>query len=372
MNQTTTSSSRIDSIQALRGIAALMVVIFHLMTPAAINEYTVISKIFSHGYIGVDIFFIISGFIMVLSTRNITAGVKSGYDFFVKRFFRIWPLYVIATIAWSTIYYAHGWTANIIDSQILRSIFFIPKDGTPFYSIGWTLDIEIIFYLIFATSIFFGKYRWSFLITTAFLIYLAKDAQQQITEGIEFTSKSLSQIASRIFNPHFLEFYTGIVIGLVYPKLKLINRNISISIIMVSTSIFLWQYSIEFKAQAGFYGWGIGCTSLFLAVVIYGEHFNTPKILVWMGKISYSLYLLHIIIYQTLRLTIDKIFGEGYTNGLGYFLFSLSIIFIISWTSQNYIETRLSNFIKSNYIKYSEFIFKKFTIQRNPSIGNIN
>ncbi|WP_272972121.1 acyltransferase family protein [Comamonas terrigena] len=367
-----TSNSRIESIQALRGIAALMVVVFHLMTPAAINGYEVISKIFSHGYIGVDIFFIISGFIMVLSTSKIAGGIASGYNFFVKRFFRIWPLYVIATIAWSTLYYTQGWTAKIIDLQILKSIFFIPKDGVPFYSIGWTLDIEIVFYLIFATSIIFGKYKWTYLIATAFLIYITKDAQHQITEGIASTSKLWAQIVSRIFNPHFLEFYTGIVIGLAYPKLRLINKNISISIILICTSFFLWQYSLEFKAHAGFYGWGIGCTSLFIAVVIYGEHFKTPKFFVWLGKISYSLYLLHTIVYHALRLTIDKVFGEGYTSGLGYFSFSLSIIFILSWASQAYIETRLSNFIKSKYIEYSYFIFKKITKENKLPISNVN
>ena len=349
-----------------------MVVIFHLMTPAAINGYEFISRTFSHGYIGVDIFFIISGFIMVLSTQKIASGLASGYDFFVKRFFRIWPLYVIATISWSTLYYTQGWTAKIIDSQILKSIFFIPKDGVPFYSIGWTLDIEIIFYLIFATSIIFGKYRWTYLIATAFLIYLTKDAQHQITEGIASISKSWAHIASRIFNPHFLEFYTGIIIGLIYPKLRLINKNISITLILVCTSFFLWQYSLEFKSQAGFYGWGIGCTSLFIAVVIYGEHFKTPKILIWLGTISYSLYLLHTIVYHALRLTIDKVFGEGYTSGLGYFSFSLSIIFILSWISQNYIETRLSNFIKFKYIRYSESIFKKFIKENKSPISNVN
>lgn len=369
-NQTAISNSRIDSIQALRGIAALMVVIFHLMTPSAIDKYIVVSKAFSNGHIGVDIFFIISGFIMVLSTRLITGGLISSYDFFVKRFFRIWPLYLIATIAWSTYYYSHGWTSEIVNSEIIKSIFFIPKDGTPFYAVGWTLDIEIIFYLIFAISILFGKYRWIYIFITAFLIYLTKDAQPQITENIAYYSKSWSHIISRIFNPHFLEFYTGIVVGLIYPKLKLINKNISIAIILVCASFFLWQYSVEFNGYNGFYGWGIGCTSLFLAVVIYGEHFKTPKFLVWLGTISYSLYLLHTIVYHALRITIDRILGSGYTSGLGYFIFSLSIILVISWASQIYIENKLSNFIKIKYIKYSKLIFRKFVKENKFSLSN--
>lgn len=359
------NNARLDSIQALRGIAALMVVFFHLKEPSGIDGYSIISRLFVHGEIGVDIFFVISGFIMVLSTNAIECNYKSGYDFFIRRFFRIWPLYVITAFAWRFFNLEKGWIPNVINSDFLKSLFFLPtQSGTPSYAVGWTLDIEIVFYLIFAISIFFKNYRWIFLLATAILICLAQAHREHVFGFLTNYGDFPVKISYRILNPHFLEFYVGILLGILYPIIKKINRSFAIPLIAVFTTFFIWQYSSEFKAQAGFYGWGIGCSALFIATVLYGEHFKTPRVLVWLGSISYSLYLLHVVSFYFMGLILERYLGLGSQHLMGpwYFAFYLSSLLFLSTVSQNYIEMKASNAIRAGYKKYSQKLFCKIRI----------
>ena len=137
---------KIESIQILRFIAAFSVMMVHL-------------PIFSFGIWGVDIFFVISGFIMMYVTD------KDYKFFFVKRLIRIVPLYWILTVGVFIIAlinpdFLNNTSANI--KHLIKSMLFIPFDKNgighfPILFLGWTLNFEIIFYLLFALSIFISK-----------------------------------------------------------------------------------------------------------------------------------------------------------------------------------------------------------------------
>ena len=139
--------NKIESIQVLRFFAAFSVMMVHL-------------PIFEFGIWGVDIFFIISGFIMMYVTEN------NEKFFLIKRIFRIVPLYWILTLGVFILAIfvpdiLNNTTANI--EHLFKSLFFIPfdKNGTghfPILFLGWTLNFEVIFYFLFALSlVFFQK-----------------------------------------------------------------------------------------------------------------------------------------------------------------------------------------------------------------------
>ena len=111
-------SDKIEIIQVLRGIAVMMVVFFHLK--GIMRPDDVLRKqfdfLFNAGAAGVDIFFIISGFIMVFVTRKSAGGFTSLKTFLVKRILRIWPLYIIGTLAY----------AMLIEDLVIGSMSYLP------------------------------------------------------------------------------------------------------------------------------------------------------------------------------------------------------------------------------------------------------
>ena len=142
-----------DSIQALRGLAALFVVFQHV-------------RFLNFGAFGVDIFFCISGFMIMFTTE------KSTKYFFRKRLVRILPLYYLMTLGTylSLLLFPSMFQQTRHDfSYLVKSLLFIPFDiGSgaiqPLVRIGWTINCEMLFYLLFFISSFFTEILscWNF------------------------------------------------------------------------------------------------------------------------------------------------------------------------------------------------------------------
>lgn len=143
----------IDGIQVLRAVAAIMVVVFHARYSVPGGAHAVPTFLSS----GVDIFFVISGYVMTLTTPA-TSTSETACLFIRKRIARIVPLYWLAL----------AWTARRgpIDLNLLKDFLFIPRwDAVypgainPIVQQGWTLNYEMLFYVAFAASILFGRWR---------------------------------------------------------------------------------------------------------------------------------------------------------------------------------------------------------------------
>lgn len=145
---------RIDIIQVLRGVAAVMVLFYH--TRAAEQKYTGFSYLSGwteYGMYGVDIFFFISGFIITWTTINHAPSLQNSGRFFIRRAIRIYPLYWLITTAVLFLYLVRPDMVNASatnEPHILRSYLLLPQHGTPLLAVGWTLVYEMYFYLVFA------------------------------------------------------------------------------------------------------------------------------------------------------------------------------------------------------------------------------
>jgi exopolysaccharide production protein ExoZ len=153
------TGERLEAVQALRAIAAGLVVFSHGLGTWATRHGSHIpqSNLENLGNLGVKIFFVISGFIIAGSAARLPVrdGVPAANLFLRRRLVRIVPLYWLVTVVIAGKELAHGALPPVGD--IVRSLLFIPFDRTPVLAQGWTLNFEMFFYVVFGLVLLLGR-----------------------------------------------------------------------------------------------------------------------------------------------------------------------------------------------------------------------
>ncbi|MGF2531335.1 acyltransferase family protein, partial [Ralstonia pseudosolanacearum] len=156
-------SASLQSIQALRGFAALYVVIFHSGLALAHADLPALAWLTEHvvkrGHVGVDVFFVISGFIIAWVAILGPKGPEPPGAFLIKRAFRLGPPYWLMSILHS------AWLNPVSSGVLLTSLAFLPQAnadapyfGYPALYVGWSLNYEAFFYLLCALGLaLFGR-----------------------------------------------------------------------------------------------------------------------------------------------------------------------------------------------------------------------
>ncbi len=145
------------NVQLLRFIAAMLVVIYHIaqrIPESSVISYQLFGLVESFGFAGVDIFFVISGFIMVYTTRG-RAGPDQGQQFLRRRIARIysgyWPFFFAAWLV-----FAFTRPEHLTESHLLKSFLLWPQSlDLVLLEITWTLSFEMYFYVMFALLVAF-------------------------------------------------------------------------------------------------------------------------------------------------------------------------------------------------------------------------
>ena len=294
-------SKMVVSIQYLRGLAAMMVVYHHSirkvldMDPDSMIPYS------GFGNAGVDIFFVISGFIMWVTTVSTTQ--TSAY-FWYRRIIRIVPLYwffILVIVVPKLLFPEIFQSVQLEPSHIVKSLLFIPHYH-PFVSDqiwpilipGWTLNYEMFFYLLFGASLFISP-RWRLpALALAFLLLVLLG--QWVTSDnplfITYTDKLL------------LEFFAGIVIGVFY--MRGIAPSPMMSAALMGTAIILFIGFETFLLPGGMriVRWGIPATLVVFATLSLDRAGKIPRVssLKLIGDASYSIYLSHILSIEMVEL----------------------------------------------------------------------
>lgn len=260
----------IINIQVLRAIAAIMVIAFH--TVLAAQEYNLATNFFYKvdiwGAAGVDIFFIISGFIMIHIQNKKHRGPLG---FLKDRVERIVPLYWLLTIflALLAVVVPQIFNSLTVNSEtLIQSLFFsnFLFNEIPLLYVGWTLEYEMLFYLVFGLSLFIKNQKLSIIVCVATLI------------AMMFYGLSTM----------IVEFIYGMIIGILFNKYKLLINNLYCLIMIVLGFSFLtigWDKGISRSIT-----WGLPSILIFLGF-LYLKPIKS-KILALLGSASYSMYLI--------------------------------------------------------------------------------
>ena len=206
------------NIQFLRFVAAMLVVLYHTAARLPAND-SVFQGIFSVGeavgFAGVDIFFVISGFIMAHTTSSQT-GAGDGLDFARRRIARIfsgyWPFFILAVVIFYNFRPEH-----FANSNLLKSFLLWPQSlNLILLEITWTLCFELYFYLLFSVLILLfnpqNRYRIVLLATILLLglsLYQHFVANSFSPENIYY----LSFWPQFLGSPFLLEFFAGVLIA---------------------------------------------------------------------------------------------------------------------------------------------------------------
>jgi peptidoglycan/LPS O-acetylase OafA/YrhL len=347
---------QIQVIQLFRGLAALLVCCFHMKGLLPENSFGIV--LFKKGSIGVPLFFIISGFIMYVTTYKIEWNFNKIKTFLFKRAIRILPLYYLATIVYIIVSYQLHFYFIEHPKLLLPSIFFYPtyanligpSYGMPVLKVGWSLNYEVYFYLLLAISFVFKKYRWYFftsiIIITLIIIpvatrgYIMQDLRQWYTYHISYFSL--------ITNPVILFFLLGLCIGKLYQSTINFNRIIWANLFVLASLInFAGYYFDLFHLFSGFFTHLFNCGLLILSALLRDKlkPYKIPNFLIYLGDISFSLYLVHPIILFSLPIVLRQIGFTMPLNGWAYLFICLLVIILVSSITYQIVEKRLSKFL---------------------------
>ena len=310
---------KLNSIQALRGIAAWLVMLYHCagvqkeqLPDARIAERELLTGLWDYGYIGVDLFFIISGLIMVYVTQNTPATREAVGRFLYKRASRIYSLWwVFAFIFMMYFLVRHGQIAppdRIIGTQeitlyTIRSLLLFPQTYNPIPAVGWTLIHEMYFYIVFAGFLFFARRALPFLLAGwAAVIILAIAVFPVPGKAMGLFSLAVS--------PLTLEFIAGAFVALAI--LKELPHRIVMAGLAVAGLVCLFLF-IQYDPGRLILKRIVWFAVPFAALIYYlswREHrdqLTVPDWLVKLGDWSYSLYLSHMLVLLVLRKTFSVV-----------------------------------------------------------------
>lgn len=295
-------SQRIDYLDSVRGIASLMVVIYHFIGWRWEKEttYHIASMIFN-GSDAVSFFFVLSGF--VLSYKYFQKGASIDLkEYIIKRFFRIYPAYILTVLLICFYYNRHDLgLATLKDvfyhnSQNLWQELFLVKSVHKFYIPGWTLGVEMALSLLLPYFILAAKINYKYLVAL-------------ILVSIYIGATHLSN-----FTMHFC---LGMLLAFFYPQIRSYNFRESkfysyrwlialITFLMFSIRHIekIFPFGDKIKSLLNYWQIDLFHITGFASFMILFFVINSQRVqkilnlkpLLFLGKISYSVYLCHWII----------------------------------------------------------------------------
>jgi peptidoglycan/LPS O-acetylase OafA/YrhL len=322
---------QIGAIQILRAVAALMIVLAHAQDDAFYEVgKTGIAFVKSHALpwdAGVDLFFVISGFIMVHASRRLFETPGASGLFLARRLIRIVPLYWLATTIAVAILALVAWQGKRAFpglAEIVSSYSFLPfarpEDGQPrpLAAQGWTLNYEMFFYVVFALFVRFRQTVAVAGVTCALTAIVALGILAHPTQtALAYWS-----------DPIILEFAIGMGIACARQQGLRLRRAyvlplVILGLAVLSLDLAAMETAPNFTVKANGFtrlaGCGLPMALVFGAIVLAEPGFDTRRrslaFLCRLGDASYALYLFHPFVIVAAR---KAYLSVGLAHALGY------------------------------------------------------
>lgn len=355
----------VQNLQVLRFVAAFMVLFSHVQHELTVrggegaSAFHAFDPVFWPG--GVDIFFIISGFIMYFIGHRAFATPGGARDFMLKRLIRIAPIYwIFTTLMLVSIVVLGSRVAHseLSPLNVVFSYLFIPSRNAygellPVLALGWTLNFEMMFYVVFSLGLLLPLRKGVTFVACAISAFAA------------LSIMNLSRFAALDFwtNPIVMEFLFGIGLAAVY--LSGFRLEKWISALLVAAAVGLMVLAKAMRADVDYWNWRfvwmgvpafILCAGLTL-VRNQGVAHGVKKILVLGGDASYVLYLSHPFVINVVGLVWSKLKIHG---NIAYIAIAMGAAVIGSILIHVYFERALSRWL-------TRLIFRS---SRRPSLSN--
>jgi exopolysaccharide production protein ExoZ len=295
---------------------------------------------------GVDLFFVISGYIMVYTSTGVTISPRK---FMARRIIRIVPLYWamtlfivgVAVVAPSLV---HATSTNL--EELFKSLFFIPFLKTngemhPALFVGWTLNFEMFFYLLFAATLFLRNE----LLRTV-LVMLTLTAIMLWGMLAHPTDPVLKFLAS----PYLFNFVLGIAIGLATPYLPKTAPKGGLTGVLTIAAIGM-ACQLAGPVMFPHIGTPITCglpSAVLIAALVVAERWGwriTSPTIILLGDATYAIYLTHPFVTAAMEKLTARLTLNVFENGI-CMIIAMAAAALVGILVHRYVETPLSNWAR--------------------------
>lgn len=341
-------------IQILRFVAAMLVVVMHIteaisvrITGAGPDHY------WTGGAFGVDIFFVISGFVMAVSTARGPTGQQTHWQaawiFLKRRLLRVAPLYWFYTLikaALVLILPSLALRSSIDTGHLLASMLFIPVISPwglvqPTLPVGWTLNFEMLFYVVFALGIAWGVGRIKFCFLVFLSIFVAAQLLPEMV-ALNFYGKTL-----------LFEFILGMGIAHIYLTGPAVSPKTGLLAAVAGTVLLL---AIDWSDLFNGFSTREIAAAFIVLVAVWLEpwiaRIRLAPRLSFLGDSSYSIYLSHTFVVPFGVLMLKKL---GFLDS--FFIIPIVCLAVIAAGCLSYvfIESPMTHFLKRAFFKRPGF-----------------
>jgi exopolysaccharide production protein ExoZ len=327
----------IRPIQYLRALAAMMVVWHHAL--GQIASYSNFIVLPEFGPSGVDLFFVISGFIMIVTT---TEKPLRPWQFFELRIVRVVPLYWLITllmIGCAIVAPSAFKTLQFSPTAVAKSLFFVPYYSLsfpgeiwPVLVPGWTLNYEMFFYAIFALTLALPlgiRMIWLVAILSALVV---AGRLLQPTNPLAFVYTS----------PLLLEFGLGAIVGYLW-----IRKSLEVGMTLSLAAVMLGLWMLFNRGDLWGYSQMVGATLTVIGCLHAWIRAWNSRFLLAMGDASYSIYLTHLFALGAMRVVWVRLAPHASLSmAVAFMITALAVCAAVGWICYRWIEKPLTKHLR--------------------------
>jgi len=335
---------RLYSLQGLRGAAVLGVVLFHM---AAVEiKYSggdiILPDFLSFFQLGVDLFFVISGFVMVIVTRGRFQKRVETQRFLFNRLSRIYPTYWLYFFITLGVYL---WQPGLVNSShggsnLWMSFALLPNDRVLLVMVAWSLVFELWFYLLFTGFLFFREK----LLPLILVLWAAVIIGFNLLANWQDYSPALKIM----LHPYALEFIAGSALALFFygpysarVPTPVVCGALAASLLLGFPLIHTYQlFLAEGLPRMLSVGVVFGTLTLSLALLERRKLIRMPGFLTMTGDMSYTIYLSHLLVLGVIGRAWQAIgaWPTSYLDNVGFVLLMMVAVLCYGWVGYHFYE----------------------------------
>lgn len=339
----------LHQLTGIRGLAAFIVVFYHIESYLApyVNHITL--TVIKHGYLAVDFFFILSGFVIAFNyfEKLSLPSKKIIYQFYIKRIARIYPLHLLVLLTYLSIPIAYlmtgkdlGETNKFSQESFLLSLFLMQAWGwveSLTWNIpSWSISTEMMAYLLFPLMVFIlsrSGHRWGVkgaitaFVLALFIIIFIFSGTKNIGDNIQ--TLGILRCALEFFCGVCIWYITKNSVNIPYGKAMFYGGGV-LFLLLVASNIPNYYY-VPLTMSLIILG-SVSCQSVV-------NDFFSHHIFIWLGNISYSVYLTHYIIRDWFKL----LFLDSSQASILWIISYVVIVLLVSHILYKYYEIAAKN-----------------------------